>query len=79
MTTARLTLDTTTTNSAGFGASLRRAVVWLGGTPALWRRRARERRQLARYLSISGPGWLNDTTISCGEAVHEANKPFWRA
>jgi hypothetical protein len=48
-------------------------------TLALWRRRARERRQLALWLSASSPGFLHDTSILCTEGEVEANKPFWRA
>jgi uncharacterized protein YjiS (DUF1127 family) len=50
-----------------------------GATLALWRRRARERRQLALWLDASPPGFLHDTGIACTEGEVEANKPFWRA
>lgn len=48
-------------------------------TVALWRRRARERRQLTLWLDASPPGFLDDTSILCTEGEVEANKPFWRA
>ena len=48
-------------------------------TVALWRRRARERRQLALWLGTSPSGFFHDTSILCTEGEVEANKPFWRA
>lgn len=42
---------------------------------AEWRRRNRERRDLARLTSRD----LRDLGISTGEAEFEINKPFWRA
>ena len=41
---------------------------------ALWRRRARERGELARMSEIE----LKDIGIGRCAARHESNKPFWR-
>jgi uncharacterized protein YjiS (DUF1127 family) len=38
-----------------------------------WRTNANSRRQLAKLTC----GQLRDIGLSCGEAVNEANKPFW--
>jgi uncharacterized protein YjiS (DUF1127 family) len=61
-----------------FAESARR---WLGrvlATVALWRARSRKRRQLARWASVSGYGFIDGTSISSSEAYEEANKPFWK-
>ncbi len=41
---------------------------------ALWRRRAQERRVLAAMSERD----LRDIGLTSLDAVHEANKPFWR-
>lgn len=41
----------------------------------LWRRRARERADLARFSERE----LRDIGISAADAWREVNKPFWRA
>ncbi|MDP2332016.1 MAG: DUF1127 domain-containing protein [Reyranella sp.] len=41
---------------------------------AIWRRRARERHQLAEL----DPRAMRDIGLSPGEIQFEANKPFWR-
>ena len=46
-------------------------VHWL----AAWRRRARERAELARFDSRA----LRDIGLTSAEAAYEINKPFWRA
>ena len=73
--TLRSDLATITNPFVLFYRGMGRAVV----TVALWRRRARERRQLALWLDASPPGFLHDTGIACTEGEVEANKPFWRA
>ena len=45
------------------------------GTLALWRRRARERAELARIARRD----LRDAGIDPGQAAFEAGKPFWQA
>lgn len=57
---------------------LRRGIGGVWATLALWQRRSHDRRQLAMWLSTSGPGFLHDTSIACTDAYQEANKPFWR-
>lgn len=51
--------------------------VWsrLRATLSVWRRRARERRELARVSARD----LKDFGLTPGAARFEANKPFWRA
>lgn len=51
--------------------------VWsrLQATLSLWRRRSRERRELARLSTRD----LKDFGLTPGAARFEANKPFWRA
>lgn len=58
-------------NAARWLAAWRSLVVQFG----LWRRRARDRAELARL----GPDELSDIRLSRYEARLEANKPFWRA
>ena len=41
---------------------------------ALWRRRSRERAQLARFDNRG----LRDIGLTPAEAAYEINKPFWR-
>ena len=41
---------------------------------ATWRRRARERRELAQL----DPRAVRDLGLSVGQVQFEANKPFWR-
>lgn len=58
-------------------AAPRKAAALLHKAAALirvWRRRAREREQLARL----SPHLLRDIGITPVEARHEAGKPFWR-
>ncbi len=45
------------------------------GTLALWRRRARERAELATISHRD----LRDAGLDPGQAAFEAGKPFWRA
>ena len=47
----------------------------LTGLLATWRRRARERHELAQ---LDGRV-LRDLGVSASEVAFEANKPFWRA
>ncbi len=54
---------------------LRRAVWALVETVACWRERAVQRRALARL----DDRLLSDIGVSRGEALAEADKPFWRA
>jgi uncharacterized protein YjiS (DUF1127 family) len=51
------------------------AVVW--AALALWRRRSRYRRELAR-LRRSGPHLIEDIGLLREHADREAAKPFWR-
>jgi uncharacterized protein YjiS (DUF1127 family) len=44
-------------------------------TLKLWRRRARERTELARMSAAE----LRDLGLSRAAVAYEANKPFWRA
>lgn len=41
----------------------------------LWRRRSRERREMAEWSLRD----MNDAGVSWCDAVTEMNKPFWRA
>lgn len=41
----------------------------------IWRRRAKDRRELAQLDRRT----LRDLGLSAGEVAFEANKPFWRA
>jgi uncharacterized protein YjiS (DUF1127 family) len=43
-----------------------------------WRRRARERQDLRRYMRLE-VSMRRDLGIYCGEAEREFSKPFWRA
>ena len=65
--------------TAPLAASLRRGIGRALATLALWRTRSRQRRQLARWASAAGHGFVDGTGIASGEAFAEANKPFWRA
>jgi uncharacterized protein YjiS (DUF1127 family) len=47
----------------------------LGETLRLWRKRQRERRELARWSDRD----LHDVGLSWSDVVREAEKPFWRA
>jgi len=47
----------------------------LAGLVAFWRRRARERAELAEYSDRE----LRDIGLSRSDANFEVNKPFWRA
>ncbi|HEX2890032.1 DUF1127 domain-containing protein [Vineibacter terrae] len=47
----------------------------LTDTLRLWRRRARERAELARFTDRE----LHDIGIGASDALHEINKPVWRA
>jgi len=47
----------------------------LGGLPAMWRRRARGRRDLARLSDAQ----LRDIGLDRDRAGAESAKPFWRA
>lgn len=49
-------------------------VTAVGDLLAIWRRRARERRELASLDHRT----IRDLGISPGEIQFEANKPFWR-
>ena len=49
-------------------------VVGLAGLLATWRRRTRERTELAQLDHRV----LRDLGISASEIAYEANKPFWR-
>ena len=54
--------------------TLRDATAWTLGTLRLWRRRRRERDQLARL----DERMLADIGLSRGDAEFLINKPFWR-
>jgi uncharacterized protein YjiS (DUF1127 family) len=51
------------------------ALARLGRTVALWRRRQRERAELARL----DPRELRDIAVTPAEVSQEVRKPFWRA
>lgn len=44
-------------------------------TVTIWRRRARERRELAAWSDRD----MSDAGVSTCDAAHEMGKPFWRA
>lgn len=44
-------------------------------TLTLWRRRSRERAELAQW----GERELHDIGLSASDAMYETSKPFWRA
>jgi uncharacterized protein YjiS (DUF1127 family) len=71
-----MTLATTLPDKADRTASRRQAPsLSLIDTLRLWRRRARERAELARLTDRE----LRDIGISASDALHEINKPVWRA
>ena len=78
MNTRSLTLSTGLRAAPGFGASVRRGLGRALATLALWHHRSRKRRQLARWASTAGYGFVDGTSITSGDAYEEANKPFWR-
>ena len=53
------------------------AGIWasVGETLHLWRRRYRDRRELARWTEDD----LHDIGVSRSDIEHELEKPFWRA
>jgi uncharacterized protein YjiS (DUF1127 family) len=55
--------------------SLRRALELTLATLREWRRRSRDRAELARF----DERMLRDIGISPGDVWHEISKPFWRS
>ena len=51
------------------------ATDWVFATLREWRRRSRDRAELARF----DERMLRDIGISPGDVWHEINKPFWRS
>jgi uncharacterized protein YjiS (DUF1127 family) len=56
--------------------ALRRASLWTRTLAflALWRRRARERRELVQMSEVE----RHDIGLTCVDVWREVNKPFWR-
>ena len=50
-------------------------LVQLSETLHVWRKRQRQRRELAQWTDRD----LHDVGLSWSDIVHEAEKPFWRA
>jgi uncharacterized protein YjiS (DUF1127 family) len=73
--------DSKTVGSGGFPASrggiatVSGALARLADTVLLWHKRARDR----RLMSELDDRLLGDIGISRGDAIHEMDKPFWRA
>ncbi len=71
-----MTLVTTLPDTGKRAASRRQAPsLSLTDILRLWRRRARERAELARFTDRE----LHDIGIGVSDALHEINKPVWRA
>jgi uncharacterized protein YjiS (DUF1127 family) len=58
------------TNRHGFGF-----LAQLGETIHVWRDRARQRQELARWTERD----LHDVGLSSSDIIRETEKPFWRA
>jgi uncharacterized protein YjiS (DUF1127 family) len=59
----------------GFRTPLASRAAALGQLLASWRRRSRERHELAQLDRRA----INDLGLTVGEVQFEASKPFWRA
>jgi len=50
----------------------------VGARLALWRKRARDRNELATLAALGEPS-IRDAGFDRGSLAYEINKPFWRA
>lgn len=72
------TLATSRREASGFATRVSHGLRLALVTVTLWYQRARQRRQLARLVTMSGGAFARDANFTSGDVYEEVNKPFWK-